>query len=291
MCQNRHHQRGAIGLVMVVLLMMLALSILISKTGDLIVGVGKRVTASNDTLDKIRKTLISFTATYQNLPCPADPTGATNPGWPNGSTTLTLGVATCTYHTGVVPWNALGLTQSQVTDEWGRLISYRVYDGPFGLTQNTGASALPCSNNLLPASTVAPTANGLCDITFIPSRRTLHSSTSPNFIASSTPAYDKGLWVNDFGTTIKNVAFVLVSHGPSGLGGYMPNGSRMPMPQAGALDYPNTQIQAPPLSFTRLAVSDPSIATGATGHYDDIVTYLTIADLLRLSSLDSRGWP
>jgi hypothetical protein len=193
------------------------------------------------------------------------------------------------YPTGIVPWNALGLTQAQVTDEWGRMISYRVFDGVFGLTQDMGASALNCSNNILPASAVAPTANGLCDTASLP-LRTLHTPATPTFITDLATPYDKGLVVNDFGTVENHVAFVLISHGPSGLGGYMPTGNRMmPLPVAGALDYPNTQSF--PSTFSRQAVSNPSFSPGTIGHYDDSVTYVTIAELLRSANQDARSWP
>lgn len=301
MYRSQRHQQGAVMMIMLVIVIMGVLTALVGMTGEWVAGTGRQFSTTNDTLNQIQKALISFTATYQRLPCPADPSGVNHSGWPNGSIDLTLPVGSCSYPTGVVPWNALGLTQGQVIDKWGRLISYRVYDdsvsttqsyGTVGLTQNSGASALPCANNYLPASTVLPTSNGLCDPANIPLQRTLHSSSFPNFITSplSTPPYDKGLWVYDFGTTVKNVAFVLISHGSSGLGGYLPNGNQMPMPVSGAFDYPNTQTRIPPLFFTKQAASNTEIAFGTNGHYDDVVNYLTISELLKLTNQDARAW-
>ncbi len=252
MCQSRQHQQGFILMVVIVAMMMLALSVLVSKTGELVANAGRRLSTTNDIQDKIQKALISFTATYQRLPCPARPTGATNPGWPEDLAltppSLPVGLnSTCNNPNGVVPWNALGLSQAQVTDEWGRLISYRVYDGSFGLTQDKGASALNCATNIPIISSVPPNPlNGLCD-SASGVHGTLHSTSYPSFITyGPTPSYDKGLKVYDFGPSptvanITNVAFVLISHGPSGLGGYMPNGNQMPMPASDASDYPNTQ--------------------------------------------------
>lgn len=295
MYRSRPRQRGAVLIIMFVIIMMIVLGVLVSKASELVARVGGQFSIASDTQGQIQKALISFTATYQQLPCPADPTGAVNPGLPSGT-------STCTYPDGVVPWNALGLTQAQVTDGWGRLISYRIYDGSTGLTQNKGASALNCdTDNNLVTLDVPPTANGLCD-SANGKHDTLHTTLLPNFIqynfpanpVGSTPSFDKGLKVHDFGPTpavanIANVAFVLISHGPSGLGGYLPNGTRMTMPATDARDYANTQ--ASPSFFIRQAASAPGTDAGTTGHYDDVVTYLTIADLLKLAKQDSRDWP
>lgn len=297
MRQGQKHQQGTVLIVMIAAIIMIALTVLVTRTGDLVAIVGKRFSATTDAEYQIQKALISFVATYQRLPCPANPLPAVaNPGWPDDIKPLALPASTtCTFQAGIVPWNALGLSQAQVTDEWGRLISYRVYDGQFGLTQNNGASALNCDTNNLTTPNVPPTFTGMCDNTS-GTHDTLHNATTPNFVTfnfppnpvGSTPSYNKGLTVTDFGANKPNVAFALISHGPSGVGGYMPNGLRStPIPVT--RDYANTQ--APPAIFIREGASAADIPPGATGHYDDIVTYLTIAELLKLSKQDARDWP
>lgn len=281
-------------MVMLVVIVLASLTILAGKIGELIDRKGWHFSTANEMHSQIQDALVNFVATFQKLPCPSDPTGAVSPG-------LSIGSSTCTYPNGVVPWKELGLTQAQVTDKWGRLISYRVYDGSVGLTQNNGASALNCDTDNLTTLHIPPTPNGLCD-NINGKHDTLHTTTHPNFItynfpanpAGSTPSYDKGLKVHNFGSTpananVLNVAFVLISHGPSGLGGYLPNGTRMAMPASDSRDYVNTQ--ASPSFFIRQAASAPEIADGTAGHYDDIVTYLTIVDLLKLASQDARDWP
>jgi hypothetical protein len=306
MRQSRQRQRGLALMVMVVLIAFVALGILISKTGELAASVGRQFSATNDTQSNIQRALISFAGAYGRLPCPAIPIGAANPGWPDDVTPLALPASsTCAQSYGVVPWNALGLSREQVMDEWGRLISYRVYDGPIGLTQDMGASALNCDTsnfNVADGSTtqrVEPTASGLCD-NVDGKHHTLRSDfiNFTNF-GGTTPTFSKGLNVHDFGTTanvanVSNVAYVLVSHGPSGLGGYLPPvppglGTRMPMPASDARDYDNTRTS--PAFFIKQAASASGVAAGTTGHYDDIVSYLTIADLLKLANRDARDWP
>ena len=292
MRQSRQHQRGAIAMGMIVLISFIVLGILISKTGDFVAASGKRFSITSEAQSKIQAALVSFVGTYQRLPCPADPTGGVNPGWPDGVTPLALPASpTCVFSYGVVPWNALGLSQEQVTDEWGRMISYRVYDGAVGLTQDAGASAVNCDTDNYNAAAkfataeVVPTSTGLCS-----TAGNTHDTLRSNFITyTGVPPYNKGLNANAFGAGVSNIAFVLISHGASGLGGYLSTGARMSMPDADAGDRPNTQTS--PGAFVSMAASAPGIAPGKTDHYDDVVTYLSIADLLKLANQDARDWP
>jgi hypothetical protein len=289
MLRSRRHQHGSMLLVVVTTIMVIALTVLVSMVGELTASVGKRLSATDETLSTIQLALVAFTSANQRLPCPADPTGVTNPGWPDGISPPLSANSTCLYPAGVVPWKALGLTQEQVMDPWGRLISYRVYAGQFGLTQNLGASALNCDTDNLTTPNVPPVvATGLCDNT-----DGKHDTLRSDFIAHATFG-TKGLNVHDFGPTpgvanVSNVAYVLISHGSSGHGGYTPTGVRVGLPAAGARDYANTQ--ASPSFFIRQAGSAADINSGTTGHFDDTVIYLKISDLLTLAKQDARDWP
>jgi hypothetical protein len=292
----RQRQQGSMLLIVVTTIMVIALLVLVNMVGDLTAAMNKRLSTTDETLSRIQVALVSFAATHRRLPCPADPSGATNPGWPDGIQPLSLPTnldKTCVFPGGVVPWNALGLSQEQVTDVWGRLISYRVYAGELGLAQNNGASAVDCDTENLTSPRVEPTANGLCDTT-----GNKHDTLRSDFINYTTfginPSFSKGLNVHDFGPTptdanVANVAYVLISHGPSGRGGYTSDGTRVSLPATNARDYPNTQTS--PSFFIRQAPSDTATLSGTSGHFDDIVYYLTIADLLTLTKQDARDWP
>lgn len=292
MLRGRKQQQGSMLLVVVTTIMVIALAVLVSMVGDLTAGIGRRFSATDETLSRVQVALVSFVSTYQRLPCPADPTGVNGPGWPDGVQPLALpasSTSTCAYPGGVVPWNALGLTKEQVTDVWGRLISYRVYDGQFGLTQDKGASAVNCDTENGSTPNVAPVATtGLCN-----NASGLHDTLRSEFITHATFG-TKGLNVHDFGPTptlanVPNVAYVLISHGPSGHGGYTASGVRVPMPVTDARDYANTQIA--PAFFVRQAASAAGIGSGTAGHFDDSISYLKITDLLSLTKLDARDWP
>jgi len=276
-------QNGFMLMVVILAMLTIALTVLVSKTGDLVAAYGKRFSAAGEKFSQIQNALVGFAGVNQRLPCPASPTGAANPGWPDDKPLGLPASTTCQYPGGIVPWKALGLSQEQVTDEWGQLISYRVYDGSIGLTQNYGASAVDCDTDNLTTVNVAPTTAGLCNAV-----NGTHDTLRSDFI------FGKGLSVHDFGSdpntaNVLNVAYVLISHGPSGLGGYLGNGIRRAMPATDARDYANTQES--PSFFIKQAVSSADTVPGTTGHYDDVVAYLKISDLLSLSGLDARNWP
>lgn len=260
-----------------------AITVLIAQAGMALGFLGGQHAKTKATLSRVSDALISFSSVNQRLPCPANPTlGPVSPGYgfPDGNTSLTTPISNCGSDAGVVPWAALGLKVEDVTDEWGRLISYRVYDDSLGLTQNKGASAVDCdTNNGSTPETPPVPATGLCD--------TNHNTLESSFI--NYGAMHKGSTLSNYGSTVSNVAFVLISHGQSGLGGYLPSGTRLPMPQTDAADYPNTQ--ASPAAFFVGAVSQKDVPPGTTSHNDDVVEYVTVADLLAKSKLVARDWP
>ena len=306
-------QRGFMVLAIVVTLMTIALVVIGLKLGAITLASGQKVVGSQDVLTRIQQGLLRYVTVYGELPCPANPAfEATNSlaGYPNGFQSVPFPTPTCLYPGGVVPWKVLGLTANEVTDEWGRLISYRVFDGSIGLTQDQGASKTNCdTSNLDRVGRIAatdstgvttsetPPINGLC----APDHNTLETSFIQHQLFP-TSSKVKGSIVNEIndGTTtvVSNIAYVLISHGPSGLRGWLQSGSQMTLPLATALDYPNTQsptyYPGPPTAFIKtaaMAARDPTVVAGAAGHYDDVVTYLTIDDLVRLARLAAHDWP
>ncbi|MDO9480858.1 MAG: hypothetical protein Q7J66_09675, partial [Hydrogenophaga sp.] len=82
-----------------------------------------------------------------------------------------------------------------------------------------------------------------------------------------------GLSVNVSGTPTP-VRWVLISHGPSGLGAWLPGGiQRLPLPAVGNPERDNTQIMT--VEFYQLPTSAPTDSDPATSttHFDDIVRF------------------
>ena len=228
---------------------------------------------SNETtshLAKIGNALEQFASASERLPCPANRALDTGDAEPNAAS------AACTYSIGTVaigtvPWRTLGLRREDAFDAWGWKISYRVYQGATGLTQAGGASMVHCD-------TVEPTPAGtspagLCLLT--------HDTTEAQFLNG------KGLSVSDFGAPlITDAAYVLISHGPSGLGAYTTSGTqKTPLPSS-ADETANLGTG----TFVAKAAVNTVSPEDAT-HFDDVLAYRHLADFVRRSNLSARDWP
>lgn len=219
-------------------------------------------------LDVVRNALADFVSTNEYLPCPANGaanTGLSDPVGPN---------VTCNSPEGIVPWKTLGIPEGAELDGWYRRISYRVYAGNTGLTQLGGASMTHCDSQK-PGGAPAIGANRLCAID--------HSNLSDQFLAG------KGLAINDNGSITSQIAFVLISHGLSGLGAWLPGGTRMQLPAVGNPE--ETANTGAGGTYYRKPVSGPGIASTDVNHFDDVTLALGIEELTRRSGLLARDWP
>lgn len=219
-------------------------------------------------LDIVRNALADFVSTQEYLPCPAN--GAANTGLsdPVGPS------VNCNSPDGTVPWKTLGIPEDAEFDGWNRRISYRVYAGNTGLTQPSGASMVHCDARKAGGALVIA-ANGLC--------ATDHSNLSDQFLAG------KGLSFNDNGATTSQIAFVLISHGSSGLGAWLPGGTRMQLPAVGNLE--ETANSNAGGIYYRKPASDIAIAPTDANHFDDVLLVAGIEELARRSGLAARDWP
>ncbi len=233
-----------------------------------------------DGLKRIEDALIQFVAVNGRLPCPADgvpDTGIENPADPNPQ----IGAATCTTLVGTVPWRTLGISQDIALDAWAQKISYRVFHGPTGLTQTGGASMSDCDSNQTGLGIPLP-VNGLCD-------SVNRDNTPEQFLIG------KGLSFNDKGNTTTGVAFVLISHGPTGRGAFLPGGNQITLPNAAngperGNATNNTLIQAQ-RTFFALGFSDTSVSPDDPNHFDDLTRFIRIDELARKAGRGPRDWP
>jgi hypothetical protein len=221
--------------------------------------------------------LEQFAGTSGRLPCPADPTANTGDAIPN------TGAAACSFPMGTIPWKTIGMRSDDALDAWGWKISYRVYSGPTGLTQEGGASMVDCDTNNGATPTppsIAP--GGLCGL--------LHNHTDAQFLAG------KGLRGNDFGTARSDVGYVLISHGPSGMGAYTSTGVRKPMPTS-VDELANINTTDAAGQFIAKAAVTHNVATGAplaidaTTYFDDILSFQSVSDIVKHANLSARDWP
>ena len=142
MSRLRHHQRGAIAIMLIAVLLLTVATTLILRQTKSFQESGRRNSETSDHLELVRKSLVNFAAVNGRLPCPADGTLCTGLAIPNVAT-INCGPYPVPAN-GTVPWVTLGLRETDVLDGWGRKISYRVYAGQTGLTVAGGADMSNC---------------------------------------------------------------------------------------------------------------------------------------------------
>jgi hypothetical protein len=215
--------------------------------------------------------LEQFAGSSGRLPCPADP--ATD----NGLASPNTASVDCNFPQGTLPWATVGMRRDDAYDAWGWKISYRVYSGAGGMTQDQGASMVNCDTSPTLGS-AGVDANKLC--------RSTHTTLPSEFLAG------KGLDVTDFGTPYSHTAnngaaFVLVSHGATGLGAYTSAGVQKTAPNSN--DEKNNLNATGP--FVAESASSPDVAPDANNHFDDSLLHRTVSDLVRRANLSARDWP
>lgn len=294
----RSRQRGLSGGLVAVILLIIAGVLVGAQVVSRVVSASRGEAQVQARMANAAQALQQYVAANQRLPCPADPAADT------GDEVLPApNAATCSFPQGTVPWKTIGLARGESIDTWGQKISYRVYTGTAGsLTQarradlvpptDGGASMIQCDTvDSAPAAATAVSGSlgGLCR----PDTRVTFRNTSPaNFLAG------KGLSVNDAGTLRTDVAYVLVSHGASGLGAYTASGVQRDQPAAGS-ELANTgatgatdAVLCPATPcFVIKAFSAAGTDPATAAHFDDLVVYRRIDELIRAAGVHARDWP
>jgi prepilin-type N-terminal cleavage/methylation domain-containing protein len=259
-----------------------------------------RINTTQKKLENISSALAVFAQKYGRLPCPAEPnsTDSSSPpyGYPRNSNSDGMGYATNTCgagavtsanNKGMVPFKALGLSEENVTDSYGNLITYAVNQYLTRFNASTRTSDNPrvhdmcrrspawiengVNKNLLKAylccadvSTGSMSAGGITILD------TDGNYSFPN-ITPSASSYsgnpDSPISSNTYDNQF--LAFVLISHGLNGDGAYLPHSSsKRNVYLVGAREYNN---HASNVSF----VEGPISTATDSNYFDDIVVWKT----------------
>lgn len=239
-----------------------------------------RINENQRALELIRNRLIEFVTQNGRLPCPAQPDLAAGPGlgieWvKREGTRLTCegtgaaypGGANESPATGVVPWVTLRVPED---DAWGRRFTYSV--------DRSWAEVDPDCN---PIGTPTQTGCSRIATTWIPL----------NVSVRQFPGA-AGLQINQ-----SQLAAVVVSHGPNGLGGYASDGTAAIAPPANS-DESSNRLQMPSATTvarlrdfrTRLPSPDQStcddVGSGPLCGFDDQIVTIS-QSLLALRMLQA----
>lgn len=270
---RRRSEQGLAAAAIVVILIVVAVALVIGRRFVTVEEFLDQRAATEANLQRVSDALVSFASQNQRLPCPASGTADTGLEDPPGPT------ATCNSPDGVVPWAALALRRDHALDGWGRRISYRVFSGPVGFTQDRGVNMTNCNTSLGFPLDMALDPGGLCKT----------GAPPPNMPMQFLGARGNMLVVEDTGTTRSGNAFVLVSHGRTGNGAFQAEGAagRTVLPANAGREYTNTQATGTAWILPR---SDPATPASDPTHFDDVVSYMTAADLVAKAKLASRSW-
>jgi prepilin-type N-terminal cleavage/methylation domain-containing protein len=283
----RHETAGRGFTLIEVVVVLLIISIVIGMAAVMTRGVvaAQKRSLTVTRMSGIDAALVQFAVQTKRLPCPADGTqdgSAVNAGV-EGNRTASGGCSA--QQNGVVPWRALGLTETDASDGWDRRLTYRVgvllgADGGIDMSWCDAAGTGSASG-----------AANLCSAAC--SSLTLATCTSPtNFLAN------KGLQVrNVAGTVLMNpaatpntgAAYVLVSHGETGGGGYLSSGQLGASTSTdGTEELKNYASAAFVNNTVSYNVDDSPNTTAGVGHFDDIVSRPSVLAVASKAGLGPR---
>jgi prepilin-type N-terminal cleavage/methylation domain-containing protein len=280
------NQRGFTLIEIVVVIVVVA--ILIAMAAALTRGViaGQKRTLTVTRMQTVDAALVQFVTQQKRLPCPANGALASsdaNAGLEGARTAA--GCNPSTQQDGVVPWRALGLAEVDTTDGWDRRLTYRIDPA---LAADNGMDMSWCDPAGTEAGAGPASCNNACTST------TLASCTPPARFLNT-----RGLQVrNVAGTVLMNpavtaphtgAAYVLVSHGESGGGGYLSSGT---LGASSAGDGTEEMKNYASLTYAGVATYyvDGSLnETATTAHFDDIVSRPSVLAVITKAGLGPRS--
>lgn len=153
-------------------------------------------------LDRVEGALRHFASANRALPCP----DVTGDGVADGGPTCAGGQAN-----GVVPWVTVGMRRDEAIDPWGHYLSYRVDDGGGReVTAPGGLDMTACSA----IATAFAVETVTCANTVHPNDWLLNRG-----LIVQDPSGASTVTINDPSIRFTGAAYVLISHGESGVGG------------------------------------------------------------------------
>lgn len=269
-----------IEIAVVIAILAIFIAMAASLTRGLTAGQKRSTTATR--IATVDAALAQFVTQNKRLPCPANGTLASadvNAGVEGGR----LAATGCTgnQQNGVVPWRALGIAEIDATDGWDRRLTYRVF--PL-LAADNMMDITKCD----PAGTAAVAAGGAC----VTPCSTAVTCTSPsNFLNS------KGLKVRNLAGVLLmdptvapfiGAAYVVVSHGESGGGGYLNSGVLGASSVGDGTEEMKNYASAQYVPATSYYVDDGIADAAGVNHFDDIVSRPTIMGVAAKAGLGPR---
>ena len=285
---SRDRSRGftliEVVVVMLIFAVVIAMATVITRG---IMSAQKRSLSANR-VAAIETALVQFVMQQKRLPCPADGTLASSAN--NAGVEMRDGGGNCTgnQQNGVVPWRTLGLTENDATDAWDRRLTYRVFPS---FANNNGmdmSSCDPAGSETAPPAAAAPRAcNPAC------AAGALNSCTRPvDFLTT------RGLQVRDTAGNVTmdpaanphtGAAYVVISHGESGGGGYLGSGTLAASAVGDGTEEMKNYASLPYAGVATYYVDNALVETLDNTHFDDVVLRPSVLAVINKAGLGPRA--
>ena len=280
-----------IEIVVVLAIIGIVLAMAAAITRGVVASQKRSLTATR--LSTVDAALVQFVMQQKRLPCPADGTVSGTSAAAGVEGPRNAGGCMGTLANGVVPWRALGLTESDASDGWDHRLTYRL-DPALGADSGMDMSGCDPAGTEAPTATAAPACTAGC------TSASLATCTPPiNFLSGTTSA--KGLIVRNVAGTVlmkpatlpgpnTGAAYVVISGGESGGGVYLNTGTLATTTTTDGTEEQKNYANAGYAAGTYYVDDGISDAAGAA-HFDDVLSRPTILAVVNKAGLGPRPHP
>ena len=268
-----------IEIVVVLLIIAVLIAMAATITRGTIAAQKRSITATR--MANVEAALVQFVLQRRRLPCPADGTKAASANDAGTETARNAATGcTTTQAGGVVPWRELGLTENDATDGWDRRLTYRVSPA---LAADNGMDLSACDP--VGTSGLAGTVCAAC-----PSSTTACTPPSAYLAGKGLEVrnYDGAtVLMNPAGTPHTGAAYVMISPGESGGGGYINTGVLGVSTATDSAQEQRNYADRVYVAGTTYYV-DSGVDTSDATHFDDIVVRPSVLGVAVKAGLGPR---
>lgn len=228
--------------------------------------------------------IVQYVLQQKRLPCPADGSLVSTHMNAGIEGPRNAGGCTGTMQNGVVPWRALALTEVEASDGWDRRLTYRVFPA---LAADNGMDMSWCDPAGTEGGGIPRACNAAC------TSATPNNCTPPTHFIGT-----KGLSVqNVAGTVLMNpngapntgAAYVAISHGESGGGGFLNTGQLGTTSSADGTEELKNYASLPYTAGVTYYVDDTTNDTPGNAHFDDVLSRPSILAVISKAGLAPRA--
>lgn len=292
---RRRHPHSGFTLIEVVVVLLI-FSVIIAMAAAITRGIAasQKRSLTVTRLALMDAALVQFVMQTKRLPCPADGTRLSTDAdaGQEAARTDAAGCTDTTMQHGVVPWRTLGLTEGDATDAWDRRLTYRLQPALAGQaamdmswcdpasTQLASGTALTC----IPTCAASALANCTPPAAFLRGKGLEVRNVAGTVVMQPTPP------VNTDPPT--GAAYVVISHGETGGGGYLSSGKIASSEVDGtaeARNYADKRYPADTAYFIDDTINENPGDAFPGPHFDDIVSRPGLMAVITKAGLGPRS--